>query len=89
VLQQLKQNAASSAFDGYWVELEEEAKGTTCVHTLNEASLNSEFPCTGLAWNCTGSVLGASYPHSLHFLDSHLLPVEPNTLPPLFSSQLA
>jgi WD40 repeat protein len=61
VLQQLKQNAASSAFDGYWVELEEEAKGTTCVHTLNEASLNSEFPCTGLAWNCTGSVLGASF----------------------------
>ena len=61
MLQQLKQNAASSAFDGendpppppppmsehwsiigYWVELEEEAKGTTCVHTLNEASLNSE-----------------------------------------------
>lgn len=61
VSEQLRRNLESHAFDGYEVSWEEESTAVSCLHTLEEASQSSQFHCTGLAWNCTGSVLAASY----------------------------
>ncbi|XP_064382625.1 cytoplasmic dynein 2 intermediate chain 2-like [Halichondria panicea] len=61
VTQQLQISNRSHAFDGYKVFWEEESKAVSCKHTLTEASLNNEYNCTGLSWNCSGSVLAVAY----------------------------
>ena len=46
---------------GYRVQWEEESTTVSCLHTLNESSLEYEYHCTDLSWNSTGSVVGVAY----------------------------
>ena len=46
---------------GYRVQWEEESTTVACLHTLTESSLDNDYHCTGLSWNCTGSVVGVAY----------------------------
>ena len=43
------------------MQWEEESTTVACLHTLTESSLNNDYHCTGLSWNCTGSVVGVAY----------------------------
>lgn len=46
---------------GYYVQWEEVSTTVSCLHTLSEKSLNYEYHCTGLSWNCTGSVIAVAF----------------------------
>ena len=43
------------------MQWEEESTTVSCLHTLSESSLEYEYHCTGLSWNCTGSVIGVAF----------------------------
>ena len=43
------------------MQWEEESTTVSCLHTLNESSLEYEYHCTDLSWNSTGSVVGVAY----------------------------
>ena len=43
------------------MQWEEESTTVSCLHTLSESSLQYEYHCTGLSWNCIGSVIGVAF----------------------------
>lgn len=58
---QLANNLRSRAFDGFDIGWEDESSGITCEHSLSHPDFLGKFQVTGLSWNCTGSVVAASF----------------------------
>lgn len=59
---QLGRNLRSRVFDGYDVSWEEEIHTISCLHELRPSRASApELSATSLSWNCTGSLLAASY----------------------------
>ena len=52
-------------FSDFDIDMDEEATGVSCVHSLTNPALLGKFQATDLSWNSTGSVVAASYPLNL------------------------
>ncbi|XP_014665171.1 PREDICTED: WD repeat-containing protein 34-like, partial [Priapulus caudatus] len=62
VTKELRKNITSQAFNGYDVSWAAVHKAVSCVHTLQNVDFQKEqMECTGLSWNCVGSVIAAIY----------------------------
>eukprot|EP00040_Diaphanoeca_grandis_P008675 m.46041 g.46041 ORF g.46041 m.46041 type:complete len:517 (-) comp20128_c0_seq1:363-1913(-) len=58
----IERNNKTHAFDGYSPLWEDEVKDVTCVKTLSQTSpTRADLYCTGVSWNCTGSVIYVAY----------------------------
>ncbi|KAI9332116.1 WD40-repeat-containing domain protein [Obelidium mucronatum] len=63
---ELMKNIKSTAFDGYSVKWDDQIDTISCLHTLSHIQREEGLSCMQIAWNKTGSMIGAAYGHSMH-----------------------
>uniref|UniRef100_T1IQJ7 WD repeat-containing protein 55 homolog n=1 Tax=Strigamia maritima TaxID=126957 RepID=T1IQJ7_STRMM len=67
LLKELDKNLRSNVFQGYDLINDESTELLTKVHSLKYSDIPDEmFGCTGVSWNCTGTVVAVSYGYRQH-----------------------
>ncbi|GAB1608181.1 hypothetical protein Ahia01_001102300 [Argonauta hians] len=61
VYRELEKNSKTQAFQGYQVSWQEESCSVDKMHTFTHGPFEDQLQVTGLSWNCSGSVIAASY----------------------------
>ncbi|KAJ3390778.1 WD repeat-containing protein 34 [Entophlyctis sp. JEL0112] len=57
---ELLNNIKSTAFDGYTVRWDDVVDTVSCLHTFTYAQKDNDTCCLQVAWNKTGSMVGAA-----------------------------